>query len=547
MQRGTRRSPQLRWGVCALIAGTLVSAPAKANEMTLFSCHDPAGNAVGHDGWTNERTADLDMYALDSCAAGGHGSMSLELASNGAGYPNAARSEWVFTAPAWGSILAYRVSVADSYAMPWAGSGEGQAFVTASDESDPSYDYRNLAAGSLGAQTIARTPPAPDATVSINASCDGQAGPCPGGPRIARIDVSATAITLRDPTSPTITSVSGALAPGASLTGAATVVVDATDSGPGVYSATLSVDGTVASSQILNENGGWCRDLGQTIDGTRAFAHPDPCPQSASGRLSLNTAKLADGAHTIELSVDDASGNSTIAYDGTFTTHNAPTITVMPSVGTGTGTANGSGASEGAHLSLQGRSEITRDYRGSAMMLHGALTNSNGTPIGGAVLAVSEQTADGATRALGRTFTRSDGTFAAAVTRGASRRIEVSYRAYSADSSNTASALVSETVRAAVSLTVTPRRIAPEGAITLSGRVAGAVPRGGVIVELLVHYRGRWEPFRTPRTDHHGRFLVRYHFQGALGRFPFRAEVLGGQAGYPYSTGTSRAVTVQSE
>jgi len=545
MRRGATGRRMARWTAATMLAGAITATSASGHEMTVYSCHDPAGNAVGVDGWSGSVAGGPFLTYEENCAAAGDGAMTLEVGA--AGYPSNAGAAWSFQAPAWASITSYTLRIADSYARPSSGSGEGEVGVEASDEADPIYDYRNLGAGELGAFTVARTPGDAVSSVYLNAACDGWLGSCPAGATIAKADMSSATIVLHDPTSPTITSVTGALQPGASLTGEAEVDVGASDTGPGVYSAMLTVDGTVESTRILNENDGWCHDLGQTSDGTRAFAHPDPCPQSASGSLALNTAALADGPHTVELSVDDASGNSTIAYDGTFTTHNAPTITVMPSVGTGTGTANGSGASEGAHLSLQGRSEITRDYRGSAMMLHGALTNSNGTPIGGAVLAVSEQTADGATRALGRTFTRSDGTFAAAVTRGASRRIEVSYRAYSADSSNTASALVSETVRAAVSLTVTPRRIAPEGAITLSGRVAGAVPRGGVIVELLVHYRGRWEPFRTPRTDHHGRFLVRYHFQGALGRFPFRAEVLGGQAGYPYSTGTSRAVTVQSE
>ncbi len=527
-----------------LVVSAMSVTPASGHELTVYSCHDPAGNAVGHDGWVNQRTADLDMYALDSCAARSQGSMSLELAANGAGYPNAARTEWVFTAPPWGSILAYRVSVAGSYAMPWAGAGEGQTFISASDESDPNYDYRNLAAGSLGAQTITRTPPAPDSTLSINASCDGQAGPCPAGPRVASIDVPATEVTLSDPTSPTITSVAGALQPGASLSGEADVVLNASDSGPGVYSATLTVDGTVRSSQILNENDGWCRDLGQTSDGTRAFAHPDPCPQSASGSLALNTAKLADGTHTIELTVDDASGNTTIAYDGTITTHNAPTNGAEPDPPQPT--ANGSHASESAHLTLTGRAALTRGYRASPLTLHGALSDSDGTPIAGATLEVSEHTADGSTRTLGQARTQSDGTFTAPVPAGPSRRLVIAYRAYSSDGRDSTSAQLRETVRTAVSLTVTPRRTSREGTITLKGRVAGPIPRAGVIVELLVHYRGQWEPFRTPRTDAHGRFRVSYRFQGALGSFPFRARVLGEQAGFPYAQGQSAAVTVRT-
>ena len=63
---------------------------------------------------------------------------------------------------------------------------------------------------------------------------------------------------------------------------------------------------------------------------------------------------------------------------------------------------------------------------------------------------------------------------------------------------------------------------------------------------MLVHYRGRWEPFRDPRTNRSGRFRMTYQFEGAVGRFPFRAEVLDGQAGFPYTAGESTAIYVET-
>lgn len=93
-------------------------------------------------------------------------------------------------------------------------------------------------------------------------------------------------------------------------------------------------------------------------------------------------------------------------------------------------------------------------------------------------------------------------------------------------------------------LAVSPRRTGSEGTITLSGRVLGSVPPQGVVVELLVHYRGHWEPFRTPRTNAAGRFKVVYQFEGGVGRFPFRALVFGGQSGFPFIQGQSGSVDV---
>jgi hypothetical protein len=145
---------------------------------------------------------------------------------------------------------------------------------------------------------------------------------------------------------------------------------------------------------------------------------------------------------------------------------------------------------------------------------------------------------------IGHAKTRANGTFAAAVPGGPNRTIEIAYRAFSTDASYATAAKIAEAVNAGVKLTVSPRRTGSEGTITLSGHVLGPVPAQGVAVELLVHYRGRWEPFRVPQTDSRGRFEVVYQFQGGIGRFPFRASVLGGQAGFPFAHGESGAVYV---
>ncbi len=629
----------------ALLLATLAAGSAQADELTVFSCHDPAGEAVGHDGWVNSRTADEDLVAQDSCTAAGAGSLSLELEANAAGYENAAQTEWIFQAPPWASIASYTLDLAGSYAIPSTGGGSGQAFVTASDESDPNYDYRNLGSGAQGAWVIARTPPAPVQSLTLNASCDGQSGPCPADARVSELSLTSAQIVLRDGTSPTVTELSGNLLPGNTVRGSGEADFTAADSGPGIYSAQLSVDGTPQAAVLLDGNGGWCVDLGETSDGTRSFAHPDPCLTSLSGAVSLDTTALRDGEHDVRLSVDDASGNATTAFNGTITTHNTPvssagptvtsssalgvgsqlaastgtwsapagagalsygyqwqdcdshggeceaiagadstsytttladvghTIRVLVSVSdndglsstasaaTGTlsapaapatiapttlpGAANGSGASETATLRIDQPGALTRSYAKSALTIVGSLTDGQGHPIGGAALDMLESV-DGGTRVIGHAATGSDGGFTARLAAGSSRTMLVAYRAYSSDTGYAASATVRESVLAAVRLSVTPRQTRPTGTIVLSGRVLGAIPRSGVIVELLVRYHGAWEPFRTPRTDEHGRFRVAYQFQGASGRFPFRAAVPSAQASFPYLEGRSSIVTVRS-
>jgi hypothetical protein len=112
----------------------------------------------------------------------------------------------------------------------------------------------------------------------------------------------------------------------------------------------------------------------------------------------------------------------------------------------------------------------------------------------------------------------------------------MAYRAFSNDSSYTSTAQVRETVRAGVSLTISPRTTSPKGKIELSGHVQGPIPQGGTIVEVLVHHLGHGEPIRDPRTNSHGYFHLAYQFQDAIGQFPFRVE--NGQANFPYTSST---------
>jgi hypothetical protein len=125
-------------------------------------------------------------------------------------------------------------------------------------------------------------------------------------------------------------------------------------------------------------------------------------------------------------------------------------------------------------------------------------------------LDVLQQVGGGTVELIGRARTGANGTFVASVPAGPSRMVEIGYRAFSGDVDYSARAKLVESVDAGVQLRVSPRRTGAEGTIALSGRVLGPIPPQGVVVELLVHYRGRWEPFRDPRTDSCERFRVVY-------------------------------------
>ena len=254
--------------------------------------------------------------------------------------------------------------------------------------------------------------------------------------------------------------------------------------------------------------------------------------------------------------MQDAAGNSAVVYDGTISTKQPSndSLGALPGLGTTAGSspastpvavANGATASHTARLSLGVKRRITRPYAHRALRATGRLLDGQGHPIVGAALDVLQQVSGSPSLAvIGHAKTRANGTFAAAVPGGPNRTIEIAYRAFSTDASYAATAKIAEAVKAGVKLSVSPHRTGSEGTITLSGQVLGPVPAEGVAVELLVHYRGRWEPFRVPQTDSRGRFEVVYQFQGGIGHFPFRASVLGGQTGFPFAHGESRAVDV---
>src|ERR1019366_3043304 len=238
------------------------------------------------------------------------------------------------------------------------------------------------------------------------------------------------------------------------------------------------------------------------------FDYSQPCPPSESVDLPINTTSLPNGQHTLKVLVQDAAGNSAVVYDGSISTKQpaSGSLGAQPGPGTGGAAAGGAGSPNGTTASRT------------------------------ATLTVGLKTKN--------TRTGPNGTFIAAVPGGPTRTIEVAYRAFSAEAGYAAEAKIVERVGAGVKLTIVPRATGSEGAIRLAGKVLGPVPTGGVVVELLVHYRGHWEPFRAPRTDSRGRFQVVYQFQGGLGRFPFKAMVFGGQGSFPFTDGESRTVDV---
>lgn len=359
-------------------------------------------------------------------------------------------------------------------------------------------------------------------------------------------------ISLNAPHDPQASNIAGPLVTEDPLRNTEAITFSATDEGPGLAYVKLLVDGVVVQSQIIDTNGGHCIP----VPGHDAYtwAYQVPCKTSVGGRTySLNTALLPNGLHHIQVIIEDAAGNQSEVLNRTVTTENAGagSLSALPGPGSSVllaGAPNGSNASESAALQLGLPRSISRPFARRALRLPGRLLGAQGQPISGATLDVIQQIAGASgSQVVAHATTGADGSFIASVPAGPSRLIDVAYRAFTGESGYAAQARIQESVRAGVQLSVSPHRTGSEGTITLTGHVDGPIPRQGVVVDLLVHYRGRWEPFRTPRTNGHGHFRVLYQFEGGVGRFPFRALAFGGQSGFPFSSGESGAVDVTTD
>jgi hypothetical protein len=102
-------------------------------------------------------------------------------------------------------------------------------------------------------------------------------------------------------------------------------------------------------------------------------------------------------------------------------------------------------------------------------------------------------------------------------------------------------------VPAVSTLRVNRRHVVNGQRVTFSGQVRSLpIPAIGKLVELQALLSGRWQPFRTARTDQAGRWSVPYQFQRTRGLHWYRFRVaLPREVGYPFAAGASTSLRVR--
>jgi hypothetical protein len=538
----------------------LVGAPARATAGAyhVYSCRTPSGESAPADGWSGS-TSGVETVALDTCGQGG--ALVAALRAGSARTVGGSLAMWAFATPPDATISAGTLwragdaiggAVADAtYQFVLAAPSETQVFDACSYLSGCTKET-----GDIG-QPFASVNRAPipsthlGAHLYLKASCSGVLEySCPASPgdengyaTVAYL--YAADLTLEQNAGPTASNVSGELASAATVTGTSDVAFSASDPGSGVYEALFSVDGRVLQSTVVDENGGRCRNVGQTTDGLAAFLYVQPCRASLSADVGFDTTRASNGVHHLVVSVIDAAGNAATVLDRNVTIYNPP--------GAGApGAANGTNASARATLtaSWKGsrRARVTRSY-GDAETIVGRLTAAGGAPIAGALIDVraTPDYAGARTAAMASPRTAADGRFSIRIPRGvSSRALRLAYRSHLGETLPVATRTLTLSVRAGVALSVSPRTASVGSSIRFSGRLRGGpIPAGGKLLVLEARSPGgAWLEFDVVRSDARGRYHAGYRFKfPGPAQYQFRV-LCQAEADYPFATGASEVVWV---
>ena len=300
-----------------------------------------------------------------------------------------------------------------------------------------------------------------------------------------------------------------------------------------MYEAVFSIDGGVVQRTVLDDNGGLCRDVGDTSDGS-AFLSPQPCQPAVSVDVPFDTAPVPNGAHRLVVSVIDPAGDSALCSTGDYDR--------QPAAGRGAQRAErlragtpGAGWLARWRWRADRRAVRTRaldrraphrtgrapDRRRAHRLRHHARVS--GRPREHGCLR-----AHGGRRALHARAARQRGlAHGHAGLQSPSRRRSARRHAYARS-----------TVRAGVRLRVSPHTASVGRTIRFAGRLlGGSIPRGGKQIVLEARSPGgRCDRVRRPAHDRRGRFRDAYTFNFPGPSTTAFAAVSEADADYPYAT-----------
>jgi hypothetical protein len=556
--RTARRPLPAMLALAAVAAAcTIAAANAWAGEYHVYSCRTPAGESAPADGWSGAIAVGgkTDDIAYNTCAEGG--ALVAALGDQSSHVANTDRASWSFEVPLGDRLAAATLSRAGyvhgstgetaTYQLWLAGPGETDIFdecifqLGCDDLGEPGAPMSATNRLAVPSENLG---PHLYADVSCETSLpQGECQSASGDPNgyAAVLYLYSANLILEQSAGPSASNVSGALATEPSVSGTTDVAFSATDPGSGVYEAVFTVDGQVVQTTVVNENGGRCRNVGETTDGLPAFLYLQPCPASVSADVGFETTNVSNGSHHLVVSVIDAAGNATTVLERTITVDNPPPP----------GVPNGTNASAQATLDVgwkgKTKARLATGY-GRAETIAGRLTGPGGVPIVGARIAVLATPAYAGARAaaMASPTTNADGRFSVRLPAGlSSRSLRFEY-SNTMDAAPTVSKTLTLSVRAGVTLSIAPRVTSVGRSIYFSGRLRGGpVPSTGKLLVLEARSAGgAWLEFDVVRSDARGRYHASYRFKfPGPANYQFRV-VCEAEADYPFATGSSQVVGV---
>jgi hypothetical protein len=335
--------------VSVILAGLMSAPVATAGEYHVYACRTPSGEPAPVDGWSPSGAGAYDNYEKNTCGTGG--ALTAALGDATPHMADVDQAMWAFSVPAdermVGATL-WRAGDTDggeatdaTYEFLLAGPEESKIFGSCvfqfgckgeGDPADPLSEANRVPvpAANLGSHLY------------VSASCEGvEHVECPAGHGDANgyaavVDLYGAEVTLEQSAGPSAAEVRGPLASETPVEGVSDVLFNGSDPGAGIWEVTFNVDGKVVQSTVPNENGGRCRDVGQTADGLAAFLYLQPCPKTASMGVGLDTTLISNGEHHLIVSVLDPAGNSATVLDREIDVENgpsaAPAVPVSPTV-----------------------------------------------------------------------------------------------------------------------------------------------------------------------------------------------------------------------
>jgi hypothetical protein len=545
--------------VLAMAAAGAVAESAQGGAYHVYSCRTPAGQSAPADGWSGSKTGAYS-YAEDTCSQP-TGALVAALGDQPLRIANTDIATWAFGAPVGTTIAGATLWRAGDTAGGAATNAAYQFWFAGSTETEI-FDECLYGLGCAGRGNLS-APLSPENRVAvpaanlgthlyISASCGGISGyKCKAGTGdangyAAAVYLYAADLKLEQNGGPSAGNVGGELASAPVVRGTSDLTFSATDPGAGVYEALFSVDGQLVQSTVVDENGGRCRNVGQTTDGLAAFLYVKPCQGSVSADVGFDTTRTSNGPHHLIVSVLDAAGNAAPVLDREITVANPPPPCAA-------GAAGGPTSSPDAILSVSwkgARKERVTSPYGHAQAVTGRLTGPGRAPIAGAPIEViANPTYSGATPlAVASARTGLDGRFSVRVsTRVSSRTLCFAYRSHPGDARAAATYTLALSVRAGIALGVAPRVSSVGRSIFFRGRLLGGpVPKGGKQLVLEARSPGSpWIEFKVIRTDARGRYRAsyRFKFRGPVA-YQFRV-VSEPEADYPFAAGSSNVVGVR--